>query len=389
MTDGTLRAAAGAAVDTDAIAAVDVAAGEVADVLGGRPDLAVVFLGTAHAGDADRVAVRIGERLAPRHLVGVTAGAVVAGAREIEDHSGLSIWAATLPGATVTPVHYPPPGADDVGRPWPEPPADTAALVLLGDPFTFPADAFLAWWEHARPGVPVAGGLASGAARPGDVRLLLDGQVVEGGAVGVALAGVPVRTLVSQGCRPVGDSYTVTRADRNLIAELGGEAPVERIRATFTEAEPADRELMRTGLHIGTVIDEYRESHGRGDFLVRGVLGAEVDTGAIAVGDVVRVGQTVRFHVRDADSADEDLRELLDGFAARGAPGAALLFTCNGRGERLFGAPDHDARLLTQALGGVPLAGMHCAGELGRVGNRSFLHGFTASVLVLDDAAQM
>lgn len=389
MTDATLRAAAGAAVDTDAIAAVDVAAAKAAEALGGRPDLALVFLGAAHAGDADRVAVRIGERLAPRHLVGVTAGAVVAGAREIEDHHGLAIWAATLPGATVTPVHYPPPGADDVGQPWPEPPADTAALVLLADPFTFPADAFLTWWDQARPGVPVAGGLASGAVRPGDARLLLDGQVVEGGAVGVALAGVRVRTLVSQGCRPVGDSYTVTRADRNLIAELGGEAPVERIRATFTEAEPADRELMRTGLHIGTVIDEYRESHGRGDFLVRGVLGAQADTGAIAVGDVVRVGQTVRFHVRDADSADEDLRELLAGFTAEGAPGAALLFTCNGRGERLFGTPDHDARLLTQALGGVPLAGMHCAGELGRVGNRSFLHGFTASVLVLDDAAEM
>lgn len=381
-------AAASGSVGPDAVAAAETAAAEVAHVLGGRPDLAVVFLGAAHAADARRVAERIGARLAPRHLVGVTAGAVVAGAREIEDPRSVSIWAANLPGATVTPVRYPPPAAGgEAGQPWPEPPQDTTALILLADPFTFPADAFLAWWDQARPGVPVSGGLASGAARPEDVRLLVDDRAVDGGAVGVALSGVRARTLVSQGCRPVGESYTVTRADRNLIGELGGESPMDRIRATFAEADPADRELMRTGLHIGTVIDEYRETHGRGDFLVRGVLGAEADTGAIAVGDVVRVGQTVRFHVRDADSADEDLRELLDGFDAAGPPAAALLFTCNGRGERLFGSPDHDAALLTQALGGVPLAGMHCAGELGPIGSRSFLHGFTASVLVLDAAA--
>jgi len=380
-----IRAAAGAGVDVDALRATDAAVTAVTAELDERPDLAVVFLGAAHGAEAGAVAVRVGERLAPRHLVGVTAGAVVAGSREIEDPTGVSVWAASLPGATLTPLRYPPAaGAGEPPHAWPEPPADATALLLLADPFTFPADAFLAWWEQAHPGVPVSGGLASGAARPADVRLVLDGEAVDGGAVGVAFSGVAVRTLVSQGCRPVGDSYTVTAADRNLIHELAGEAPVERIRATFAEADPADQALMRSGLHIGTVIDEYREAHGRGDFLVRGVLGAQHETGAIAVGDVVRVGQTVRFHVRDAASADEDLRELLEGFPGTESPGAALLFTCNGRGERLFGAPDHDARLVSDALG-VPLAGLHCAGELGPVGARSFLHGFTASLLVLVD----
>lgn len=382
---GGLRALAGAGVDRDALQATDTAVGAVAGGLDGPPDLAVVFLGSAHAESAEAVGARVGERLAPRHLIGVTAGAVVAGSREIEDPDAVSVWAATMPGASVTPLRYPPPAADPAGAPteWPDPPEDTTALLLLGDPFTFPTDAFLAWWDRGHPGVPVSGGMASGAGDPQGVRLLLDGRAVRGGAVAMALGGVRARTLVSQGCRPVGENYTVTAADRNLIIELAGEAPVTRIRTTFADADPTDQQLMRGGLHVGTVIDEYREAHGRGDFLVRGVLGAQADTGAIAVGDIVRVGQTVRFHVRDAASADEDLRAMLADFGGDGAA-AALLFTCNGRGERLFGVPDHDARIVSEALGTVGLAGLHCAGELGPVGSRSFLHGFTASLLVLE-----
>lgn len=384
-----IRAAAAAAVEGDARAATDEAVDAVAAELDQRPDLAVVFLGGAHAGDAAGVATRIAERLAPRHLIGVTAGALVAGTREFEDPLGVSLWAATLPGAGITPLRYPPPAdRGAVGQEWPEPPADTDALLLLGDPFSFPADVFLTWWDHSHPGVPVSGGMASGASRAGEARLLLDGQTVEGGAVAVALQGVRVRTLVSQGCRPIGESYTVTATDRNLITELAGATPVERIQSIFADADGTDRQLMRAGLHIGTVIDEYREAHGRGDFLVRGVMGAETDTGAIAVGDIVRAGQTVRFHVRDARSADEDLRAMLADFSTEGSA-AALLFTCNGRGERLFGVPDHDAGLVSEALGGVPLAGLHCAGELGPIGDRSFLHGFTASLLVLADPPQM
>ena len=389
MTAGRVRAAVGPGAGPDALTAVDAALATVAEGLAGAPDIAVLFLGSGHASAAGPVAQRVRDRLHPRHLLGVTASAVVAGAHELEDPASLSVWAANVPGATVTPLRYPPAAAhDEPAAAWPEPPEDTTAVVLFADPFTFPADAFLAWWDQARPGVPVSGGMASGAVRPADVRLVLDGDVVTGGAVGLALGGVAVRTLVSQGCRPVGDSYTVTRAERNLVQELAGEAPVERIRATFSQADAADQELMRSGLHVGTVIDEYRERHNRGDFLVRGVLGAEPRTGAIAVGDVVRVGQTLRFHVRDAASAEEDLRELLAGFTgpAGEAPAAALLFTCNGRGQRLFGTADHDARMVSEALGGAPLAGLHCAGELGPVGERSFLHGFTASVLVIDDA---
>lgn len=387
MTSTALQAAVGSAASSDSLAAVDEALDTLGATLDARPDLAVAFLGAAHGDAADRIAARISERLAPRHLIGSTAEAVIAGPREHEDPAALSVWAACLPGASITPLRYPPPaGHGEVGREWSPGPDDAQALVLLGDPFTFPADAFLAWWEQSRPGVPVCGGLASGAVRADQVRLLLDDDLVRGGGVAVALGGVRVRTLVSQGCRPIGESYTVTRAQRNIVQELGGVSALQRIRATYAAAQPDDRALMQTGLHIGSAIDEYRDEHTRGDFLIRAILGAESDTGAIAVGDVVEAGQTVRFHVRDAASADEDLQALLADLNSDDTPAAALLFTCNGRGARLFGARDHDARLLSEALGGAPLAGCFCAGELGPVGSRSFLHGFTASVLVLDEA---
>jgi small ligand-binding sensory domain FIST len=382
----TVRVATGAAVDRDAGVATQVALREVVDGLDGAAvDLAVVFLGGAHAGAADAVAEQVAGRLRPGALLGVTAGGVVADAAEIERADAVSVWAASLPGARVTPLRYPAhdPTAPDVGLAWPEVPGDADALLLLAEPFSHPTDAFLAWLAQQHPGLPVAGGLASGAARPGGNRLLLDGVVHDDGAVGVALAGVGLRFCVSQGCRPVGSSWVVTRAERNVIAELGGVPAAERIREAYEQADPVDRELMHSGLQVGIAIDEYADSHERGDFLIRGVIGAEPSTGALAVGDLVRVGQTVRFQVRDARSADEDLRESLAGVVGPEVAGA-LLFTCNGRGSRLFGVADHDAGLVRTAVRGAPVAGFFAAGEIGPVGDRSHLHGFTASLVLID-----
>ncbi|HUH06747.1 MAG TPA: FIST N-terminal domain-containing protein [Egibacteraceae bacterium] len=381
----------GSGAGPSALAAADAALEQVAGGLGGQPpELVVAFIGGDYADEAEPIRQRIVERLAPRHVLGATAGGVIVDAREIEDPAALSLWAAHLPGAELTPLAWSPPldrpaDAGDLG--WDPPPESAMGLIALADPFTFPADAFLSWLQHVRPGLPVSGGLASGSLRPGGNRLLLDGEVLEEGAVGIAVGGdVRLRTLVSQGCRPVGSSWVVTRAERNLLQELGGAPPVERIQETYADADPADRDLMRAGLQIGMVIDEYRDTFDRGDFLVRGVIGAEPETGAVAVGDIIEVGQTVQFHVRDADSADEDLRELLDRFSAEvDPPAGALLFTCNGRGARLFGSDSHDALLVREALGAPPVAGFFCAGEFGPVGQRAFLHGFTASIAVLEE----
>jgi small ligand-binding sensory domain FIST len=195
--------------------------------------------------------------------------------------------------------------------------------------------------------------------------------------------GVTVQSVVSQGCRPFGQPLVVTRSEGNIIFELAGAPALERLvaqaHASLTEVEV--KLLEAGGLQIGRVIDEHQEFFGRGDFLLRGVLGADRRNGALAVGDVVPVGTTVQFHLRDARTADEDLQVLLRGHAADGA----LVFTCNGRGSRLFDEPHHDARVMSDLLGPVPLAGIFAAGEIGPVGGQNFIHGFTASMALLCD----
>lgn len=210
---------------------------------------------------------------------------------------------------------------------------------------------------------------------------MLDGHMLYDGAVAVVLGGVDVDAVVSQGCRPVGSPMVVTSGDGSLIHELAGRNALERVEEVLRRLTPDDVAMAQHGLHLGRVIDERKAEFGRGDFLIRNVLGADRATGSVAVGDEVEIGATVQLQVRDAASADEDLRDLLNGRSAHGA----LLFTCNGRGTHLFGDDDHDATIVSESLDGAPVAGMSCAGELGPVGGRSFLHGFTASLLLLRD----
>jgi small ligand-binding sensory domain FIST len=359
--------------------AVGETAGEVLEQMDGEdPSLVVFFASAPFAGALDDAAHALRELLEPAVLIGGTAGGIVGGSQEIEEGPACSVFAAHLPDATLTPValrlEETPDGAAVTG--WPMEMDDASTLVLFADPFSFPADAFLRRLNEERPGLAVIGGLASAAAHPGGNRLVLDQQVRSDGAVGVFLDGVTVDTVVSQGCRPIGHPFTVTRAERNLIVELGGQPALQRLEELAAGIDEADRELVRRGLQVGLVVDEHQAEFGRGDFLIRNVLGADRDAGAIAVGDHVDVGQTLQFQVRDGAAADEDLRALLGTHQAD----AALLFTCNGRGRHLFGVPNHDSGVVDQLLGPLPLAGAFCAGELGPIGGRNFLHGFTASL---------
>ncbi len=362
--------------------AVGEVTGEVLERLGPGPDLAVLFASADHVGAMEDIAGAVQSLLAPRALIGATAGSVVGGGREVEDQPALSLWAGHVGSATplrlsaarqgdgVVIAGFPP--ADAL-------PADAAALLVLADPFSFPVEVLLAGLrDQLGLELPVVGGLASAARGPGGNRLVLGSEVVADGAVAVVLGGVEVSTVVSQGCRPVGDPMTVTASDRHVIHELAGRPALDRVEELVQSLGPADLTLVQQGLHVGRVIDEHKIDFARGDFLIRNVLGADRQARAVAVGDEIDVGDTVQFQVRDADSADEDLRALMAG----GGGDAALLFTCNGRGSHLFGAPDHDAGIVSDALGGAPVAGMSCAGELGPVGGRSFLHGFTASVVL-------
>lgn len=378
-----LRFAAALSTATRIETALDEVCSRASDQLAAKPDLAIVFFSPHHAAKADTIAGEIRRRLSPGCLLGSTGESIVGGNREIEGEAALSLWLAALPKVSLHAfdLHFersPEGGAvsgwpDNLPATWPA----GSALVLLADPFSFPADWLLERLNEDQPGVPVLGGMASGASSPGHNRLLINDRVLDAGAVGVLLHGpVDIQAVVSQGCRPIGRHYVITKAEQNVILELSGKPPLVHLQELFETLSPRDQQLLQTGLHVGRVINEYQERFERGDFLVRNCLGADRETGALAIGDFVRPGQTVQFHVRDAQTADEDLRELL---GQSGTAAGALLFTCNGRGTRLFDHPHHDAGVLRELLGPIPVAGFFAQGEMGPIGGKNFLHGFTAS----------
>lgn len=381
----TVSVSVGVSDALDPVEAFDLAAGQAADGLGGACDLAILFVGAPHLGHAKTILSTVHERLEPRSLIGCGAGGVLGDGRELESGPGAAVWALSAPDARIVTHHLQAePGDDGVAvRGLPEPDALGEALILLADPYTFSAEALLESLNAQRPGMPVLGGLASAAAA-GSATLFRDGEVLGGGAVAVSLEGVGMIPCVSQGATPVGPEMTITAADGNVIAELASKPAISRLREAIGELDPREQSLAAQGLMLGVVIDENQPAYERGDFLVRPILGADAEAETLALGERVRVGQTVRMHVRDGATADEDLREALriqaQALGNEGAAGA-LMFTCNGRGSHMFESPDHDALALEDAFG-APAAGFFCAGEIGPVGGRNFLHGFTATIAV-------
>ncbi len=379
----------GLAVGPDLEGAAEVAVAQaLAGLDGATPDLVCVFVAPGPHHDPDQAAAAGSRAMAlagAGTTVGATAGGVIGDGRGQEHGPAVSVWAATLPGTRISTYRLGVARSDDgvTVTGLPQLRSDDRVAAMLVDPYSFPVGGFLEQSNVLMPGFPLVGGLAGAGAGPGANRLFVDGEVVPRGGVGFVLGGeVGARAVVSQGCRPIGPPMTVTRADRNVIMELAGTPAYTRLVEIVTALPPAEQELAARGLHIGIAMDEYAEEHGRGDFLIRGVVGADEETGAVAVGDVVEVGQTVRFQVRDAAAAGEDLTELLGG-AERPARGA-LLFSCNGRGTTMFDSADHDVRTVRAALGADGVAGFFAAGEIGPVGGRNHLHGFTASVLAFD-----
>jgi small ligand-binding sensory domain FIST len=383
----SVTVAVGISDDFDAASAFDEAAAGAREGLGGADcDLCMVFAAAPHLGHGEGILAVVHSQLSPRVLVGCGAGGVVGSGREIEEGDGAVVWALSAPRATIEPLALTTTPVEDgialAGLP--EDPAEYGdAMVVLADPNTFSADALLLHVNEERPGMPVLGGLASAAAQ-GSASLFLNGQVVDSGAVACSLSGIDLMPCVSQGAAPVGPEMTVTAVEGNLISELASRPALERLREAIAELEPDERDLAAEGLLLGVVIDENQPDYERGDFLVRPIVGVDPDSGALAFADRVRVGQTVRLHVRDSGSATEDLQEALAARAeALGPSGAAgtLLFTCNGRGAHMFAEPDHDAAAVEDALR-APAGGFFCAGEIGPVGGRNFLHGFTATMAV-------
>ena len=361
--------------------AVGEVAGQVLETAGEAPDLAVLFVTPGHAGALEDAANVVRRVLAPGLLIGCAAVSVVGTGQEVEDTAGVSLWAGHVGPVSPLELDVRPSSAGPVVSGLDgDAPGSARAALLLGDPFSFPAEVAFDAFRHYQPGLVVVGGMASAGRGPGGNRLVVNDRIRTSGAVGALLHGdgVAVRSLVSQGCRPVGRPMTVTRAEGTIVYELAGAPAFQRlVELAQNSLGPEEVTLINQGgLHLGLVIDEHRVEFGPGDFLVRNVLGADQDNGAIQVGAEVPLGSTVQFHLRDAAAADLDLHAVLAGAAAD----AALLFTCNGRGRRLFGTPDHDAAALAEALGPVPTSGLFCAGEFGPVGGQNFVHGFTASM---------
>ena len=352
---------------------------------GQTADLAFVFVSPHHVTDPG-VGRMLFDALKSRVLVGCTAESVAANGQEYENGPAIAVWAASLPGCGVDAFHIAfertldgllatgAPSADLVT-------ASPRAAFLLGDPFSCSVDSMLAHFAAEFPGLPVIGGMASGASAPGENRLFLNDGEFDHGAAGVVIGGpVSIRSVVSQGCRPIGQTFVVTRANRNMLVELGGRPALEQLNTIYRDSEPADQQLIKRGVHVGLAMSEYRESFDRGDFLIANVIGADRDSGALALGNLIRTGQTMQFHVRDATTADEDLRSLLSSSLAAGPAQGGLLFSCNGRGTRMFSAPHHDTSTILDLAGTIPLAGFFAQGELGPVAGQNYIHGFTASV---------
>jgi len=371
------------------------AATTVAARLGGvPPDLAFVFFSAHHRADVLALTEAVSECLLPRHWIGCSGGGIIGDGHEVEERPALSITAARLPGVAVHPFHLDEtdlPDADAAPRAWEAmlgvTPGDRPHFVVLAEPFSFPADDFIRGLDYAFPRSAKIGGLASAAEEPGGNVLLVDGDVLRAGAVGVALTGaILVDTIVAQGCRAIGEPMRVTRAHDHFILELDGRPPLEVLRDLLPRLSDRDQRLARSALFLGVSIDPLVDEPSTGDYLIRNILGVSPDNGALAVGDEPRAGQSVRFHLRDALASAEDLDSHLDRYTSDvlGATGAAppegaLLFSCLGRGKNLYGRPDHDTDAFREKLGAVALGGFFANGEIGMVRGTTHLHGFTSA----------
>ena len=354
------------------------------------PHLAVTFVSPHYQADFDQVSELVRRGFESVVVLGCSGGGIIGNGQEVEQRPAVSITAASLPGVEIVEFHLDGddlPNLDAAPDAWQEAlnvtPDVSPQFVMLADPHSFPVQNLLLGLDYAFPNAVKIGGLASGAQQQGGNALFLGGQVHRSGAVGVALHGnITVDTVVAQGCRPVGQPMRVTQSRRNVLAELDGQPPMNVLKELFQKSDDRDKELMRNSLFLGVVMDELIDDPAQGDFLIRNVVGMDDKSGVLAIGELLKEGQLVQFHLRDAQTSTDDLTEVLDRYAVENRENqaqGALLFSCLGRGEFLYGRPNHDTDLFQEKLGSVPIGGFFCNGEIGPVSGTTFLHGYTSS----------
>lgn len=366
----------------------------LSDLEGRSPDLGILFVSNTFASEYPRLLPLIAEKINIKHLIGCSGGGIVGDGRELEQLPALSMLAANLPDVQMRTFHILEEELPDLDSPpdlWQTlmsvDPKEQPSFVILGDPFSFPITDFLSGLDFAYPSTVKVGGLASSGGLGANALFCDRGddgyKLQRQGLVGVALwGGITIDAVVAQGCRPIGKPLQVSECDRNIILSLDDKSPLEVLQDIVSELDPSDRDLAQHSLFIGVVMNEFKLMPAQGDFLIRNIIGVDPKTGAIAVGDRMRPGQRIQLHLRDAKASEEDLEEALIRYHSQvdpTQPSAAVMFSCLGRGERLYGKPDFDSTIFSKHMGNIPVGGFFCSGEIGPVGGTTFLHGYTSA----------
>jgi small ligand-binding sensory domain FIST len=380
-------------------AAVEDVVEQAQKLLQAPADLGLVFISSAFASEYSRLMPLLQEKLKVSALIGCCGGGIVGidskgNVQEVEDGAALSLTLAHLPDVKVQTFHIStavlpdPDGSPDA---WVElmgvPPQDQPQFILLGDPMSSGTNELLQGLDFAYAGSVKVGGLADSGSFGNHSSLFCDFKQYRDGMVGVALSGnLVMETIVAQGCRPIGQPYQVVEGERNILLKLEEsiqgktQTPLEILQGVFEALDEDERALAQRSLFVGIAQSAFKQTLEQGDFLIRNVLGVDPRTGAMAIGDRVRPGQRIQFHIRDAEASEDDLIMLLERYQNQeqtSFPSGALMFACMGRGEGLYNRPHFDSRLFTRYLN-VPLSGFFCNGEIGPVGNTTFLHGYTS-----------
>ena len=353
-------------------------------------DLGLVFMSPRFFDQAPQILELLRVHAQIPLLAGCSSGSLIAGGEEIEDGAGLALGLYSLPGAILNAVRFTQAQLDESSGPayWQHEngvrPDETNGWLCFADPFRLDCEAWLRAWNEAYAPHPILGGLASGDPAAQTTQIYMNGDVFDEGGVAISVGGgVTLASVISQGCNPIGEIWTITRAERNLIHEIGNRPAYEVLAETFNGLAKEEQQQAQGNLFVGLVVNEYLDEFHRGDFLIRNLLGADPNTGSIAIGAYPRPGQTMQFQRRAASAGTEDITALLHRarkqFSREKIYGGCLC-SCNGRGKHLFGEPNHDARHIQEGLGPLGLAGFFCNGEIGPIGERNFLHGYTASL---------
>lgn len=362
-------------------------------------DLGLLFVSSAYRSEMVDLWPSLRKEIHINHLIGCTAGGVIGGGHEVEDQPAVSLTAATLPGVTISVFHVQQeslPSPDSSPRAWRElvnsPIGENPHFILLAEPFSLDVDSLIHGLDYAYPQSVKVGGLASGGMAPQENLLFNGEKILSKGAVGISLTGnILIESVVAQGCRPIGEPLSITESDGNVMVSVDNQAPLEYLQRLYEKLSPRDQELLQTSLFVGILMDPFKKEPKQGDFLIRNIVGIDQHKGLLAVGAPIRSGQTIQFHLRDANTSHEDLQTMLrqsstskgkTAKTAKSSHAGAMLFSCLGRGRRLYGEPDHDSTVFKSIVGDIPLGGFFCNGEIGPVGGRTYLHGYTSSIAV-------